>query len=197
MKIFVNLITTIRFIYTIILPILQIRISNTAFIINLVILFLTDTIDGFLARKFNVQTFYGSLMDTIADKTLSIVLLIILANHINLLYVVLLCEILIALLNSVEMARRKRTKSLIVGKVKMWFLAITIVCGYLHYFNAITIEVINILCIVTVTLQIVTFVAYIKYLELQKENLREKPTLKTPKDLKYILFDTDFYLNSI
>ena len=35
MKIFVNLITTIRFIYTIILPILQIRISNTAFIINL------------------------------------------------------------------------------------------------------------------------------------------------------------------
>ena len=111
MKIFVNLITTIRFIYTIILPILQIRISNTAFIINLVILFLTDTIDGFLARKFNVQTFYGSLMDTIADKTLSIVLLIILANHINLLYVVLLCEILIALLNSVEMARRKRTKS--------------------------------------------------------------------------------------
>lgn len=197
MKVFVNLITTIRFIYTIILPVLQMKISNTAFIINLVILFLTDTIDGFLARKFNVQTFYGSLMDTIADKTLSIVLLIILANHINLLYVVLLCEILIALLNSVEMVRRKRTKSLIVGKVKMWFLAVTIVSGYLHYFNVITIEIMNMLCIATVTMQIVTFVSYIKYLESQKENLREKPKLKTTKDLKYILFDTDFYLNSI
>jgi hypothetical protein len=68
---------------------------------------------------------------------------------------------------------------------------------YLHYFNVITIEVINILCIFTVTMQIVTFVSYIKYLESQKENLREKLTLKTAKDLKYILFDTDFYLNSI
>ena len=119
MKIFVNLITTLRFVYTLILPILQLKISNTAFIVNLVILFLTDTVDGFLARKFRVQTFYGSLMDTIADKTLSIVLLIILANHINILYVVLLCEILIALLNSFEMVRRKRTKSIIIGKIKM------------------------------------------------------------------------------
>lgn len=197
MKILVNLITTTRFIYTLILPILQLRISNTAFIINLVILFLTDTIDGFLARKFRVQTFYGSIMDTIADKTLSIVLLIILANHINILYVVLLCEILIALLNSFEMARRKRTKSILIGKVKMWFLAITIVSCYLHYFGIITIEIVDILSIITIVMQIITFVSYIKYLESQKNNLREKPELKSMKDLKYILFDTDFYLKSI
>ncbi len=197
MKIFVNLITTTRFIYTLILPILQLKISNTAFIINLVVLFLTDTIDGFLARKFNVQTFYGSIMDTIADKTLSIVLLIILANYINILYVVLLCEILIALLNSFEMARRKRTKSILIGKVKMWFLAITIVFCYLYYFRIITIEVINSLCIITVVMQVLTFVSYVKYLESQKDNLREKPKIKSMKDLKYILFNTDFYLKSI
>lgn len=197
MKIFVNLITTLRFVYTLILPILQLKISNTAFIVNLVILFLTDTIDGFLARKFRVQTFYGSLMDTIADKTLSIVLLIILANHINILYVVLLCEILIALLNSFEMVRRKRTKSIIVGKIKMWFLAITIISGYLHYFNVIELQIVNYLCLITVAIQIVTYVSYVKYLESQKDNLREKPELKSAKDLKYILFNTDFYLNSI
>ena len=197
MKIFVNLITTLRFVYTLILPILQLKISNTAFIVNLVILFLTDTIDGFLARKFRVQTFYGSLMDTIADKTLSIVLLIILANHINILYVVLLCEILIALLNSFEMVRRKRTKSIIIGKIKMWFLAITIISGYLHYFNVIELQIVNYLCLITVAIQIVTYVSYVKYLESQKDNLREKPELKTAKDLKYILFNTDFYLNSI
>ena len=75
MKIFVNLITTTRFMYTLILPILQSRMSNTSFIINLIILFLTDTVDGFLARKFKVQTFYGSIMDTIADKTLSLSLI--------------------------------------------------------------------------------------------------------------------------
>lgn len=197
MKIFVNLITTTRFIYTLILPVLQLRISNMAFIINLIILFLTDTIDGFLARKFNVQTFYGSIMDTIADKTLSIVLLIILANHINILYVVLLCEILIALLNSFEMVRRKRTKSILIGKIKMWFLAITIIACYLYCFRIITIEVIDVLCIVTVVMQISTFISYVQYLESQKDNLREKPKLKSIKDLKYILFNTDFYLKSI
>lgn len=197
MKIFVNLITTLRFVYTLILPILQLKISNTAFIVNLVILFLTDTVDGFLARKFRVQTFYGSLMDTIADKTLSIVLLIILANHINILYVVLLCEILIALLNSFEMVRRKRTKSIIIGKIKMWFLATTIISGYLYYFNVIELQIVNYLCLITVAVQIVTYVSYVKYLESQKDNLREKPELKSAKDLKYILFNTDFYLNSI
>lgn len=197
MKIFVNLITTTRFIYTLILPILQSKMSNNTFIINLIILFLTDTVDGFLARKFKVQTFYGSIMDTVADKTLSIVLLVILANHINILYVVLLCEILIALLNSFEMARRKRTKSILIGKIKMWFLAITIIGCYLYCFRIITIELVNILCIITVVMQISTFISYVKYLETQKDNLREKPKLKSIKDLKYILFNTDFYLKSI
>lgn len=197
MKIFVNLITTCRFLYTIILPFLQIRISNTAFIVNLIVLFLTDTVDGFLARKFRVQTFYGSLMDTIADKMLSMVLLIILMSHNHLLAVLLAGEILIALLNSFEMARRKRTKSIMIGKVKMWILAITIVAGYLNYFNVISLETVNILCAITVVSQILTFLSYIKYLEMQEHELRDKPKIKSFKDLKYVLFDTDFYLNSI
>lgn len=197
MKIFVNLITTCRFLYTIILPFLQIRISNTAFIVNLIVLFLTDTVDGFLARKFRVQTFYGSLMDTIADKMLSIVLLIILMSHNHLLAVLLAGEILIALLNSFEMARRKRTKSIMIGKVKMWILAITIVAGYLNYFNVISLEIVNILCAITVVSQVLTFLSYIKYLEMQEHELRDKPKIKSFKDLKYVLFDTDFYLNSI
>lgn len=197
MKIFVNLITTCRFLYTIILPFLQMRISNTAFIVNLIVLFLTDTVDGFLARKFRVQTFYGSLMDTIADKMLSMVLLIILMSYNHLLAVLLAGEILIALLNSFEMARRKRTKSIMIGKVKMWILAITIVAGYLNYFNVISLETVNILCAITVVSQILTFLSYIKYLEMQEHELRDKPKIKSFKDLKYVLFDTDFYLNSI
>ena len=78
MKILVNVITTFRFLYTMILPILKGRISRLAFIINIALLFLTDFIDGALARKFKVQTLYGSVMDTIADKTLSIILIVLL-----------------------------------------------------------------------------------------------------------------------
>ena len=39
---------------------------------------ITDFIDGKLARKYKVQTIYGSNMDTIADKALSIGLIILL-----------------------------------------------------------------------------------------------------------------------
>lgn len=79
----------------------------------------------------------------------------------------------------------------------MWFLAITIIGCYLYCFRIITIELVNILCIITVVMQISTFISYVKYLETQKDNLREKPKLKSIKDLKYILFNTDFYLKSI
>ena len=56
MKVLVNLITTLRFVYTLLLPLIKAKVSRNAFIINIVVLFLTDTIDGFLARKFKVQT---------------------------------------------------------------------------------------------------------------------------------------------
>ena len=95
MKIFVNLITTFRFLYTLILPLLEQKISNRAFLINIIILFLTDSIDGFLARKFNVQTLYGSMMDTIADKGLSIILMILLVSRMKMLSIVLILEIFI------------------------------------------------------------------------------------------------------
>lgn len=51
MKIFVNIITTIRFTYALFLPILKNKISEVAFVINIAILFLTDSIDGILASK--------------------------------------------------------------------------------------------------------------------------------------------------
>ena len=39
--------------------------------------FLTDFIDGFLARKLHVQSFFGSLLDALSDKAFGIVCLVL------------------------------------------------------------------------------------------------------------------------
>ena len=77
-KFFVNLLTTLRFLSIIVLIIIFKKVSHRLFILTISLLFLTDFIDGKLARKYKVQTIYGSNMDTIADKALSIGLIILL-----------------------------------------------------------------------------------------------------------------------
>ena len=198
MKIFVNLLTTIRFAYTLILPILKLKISNTAFIINIVILFMTDSWDGILARKFKVQTLYGSVMDTIADKTLSIILLsMLLINKLDILSLVLLCEIIISVPNVIGMIAGKKTKSSWIGKIKMWLLSITIILSYLNYFNIVNYNIVIISSIITIILQLFAIYGYIKTLLSQKEIKQERKPINNLTDLKYVLFDTEYYLSTI
>ena len=196
MKILVNLMTTIRFAYTLILPILKLKISQTAFVINIIILFLTDSWDGLLARKYKVQTLYGSVMDTVADKTLSIILLsMLLMDRMGILSVVLLCEIIISIPNILGMATGKKTKSSIIGKIKMWLLSITIVLSYLNYFNIVNYNIVIVSSVITRTMQLFAIYGYIKNLIIQKEIKQERKKIENIADLKYILFDTDYYMS--
>ena len=196
MKIFVNLITTLRFAYTLILAIMKAKISELAFIINIIILFLTDSIDGILARKYKVQTLYGSIMDTIADKTLCIVLMLFLVKKIDMVFVMLIGEILIACINVLATLRGKKTQSRLLGKVKMWFISATIVLSYMYYFNLISYNT-EFIGIITVLLQIATIIDYIEALKKQEGNSNQKYEIKNAQDLKYVLFNTEYYLNSL
>ena len=80
MKLFVNILTTLRLIFSLILPIFWFNVPNTILILSIILIFLTDFVDGFLARKFKVQTLYGSLLDVVADKALSVILMFLLLN---------------------------------------------------------------------------------------------------------------------
>ena len=103
MKIIVNLITTIRFLCALMTPILKLFVSDKVFIITIIVLFMTDSIDGFLARKFKVQSLYGSFMDTIADKALiGLLTIMLLVNQIDILLAMLIGEIIISLINIVR-----------------------------------------------------------------------------------------------
>ena len=74
MKIFVNALTIIRILATIILPLLWIYIPPIYLLIFVIIILLTDVFDGVLARRFHVQSLFGTLMDAIADKIFGIIL---------------------------------------------------------------------------------------------------------------------------
>lgn len=194
MKVFVNLITAIRLICTMFLPILKKKLSKEVFIINIIVLFLTDTLDGILARKFKVQSLFGSIMDTIADKALSLMLIFIILNDIKFLMAILVFEILIAMLNCLGMKKGKTTKSSYYGKVKTWFLAITIVFSFLYYFEKIGIILVLISGSLTMVLQLITLVNYMVILKNQK-SVNERHKIKNFQDFKYVLFNTEYYLS--
>ena len=199
MKIFVNLITTIRFIDSIALFFLKDRVSSYFFIVNIVLIFLTDSIDGICARKFKVQTMYGSVMDAIADKALCIILIIMSLERIDSFVYILIGELAIALVNVVFKLKGKNAKSRKFGKIKMWAISITIVLGYLNYFGIFNFMLaVNIGSAITLILQIFTIMDYINYLR-HKEAIpkNDRKHIKSLKDLTYVLFDTEYYLSTV
>lgn len=198
MKILVNFITTFRFLDSLALFFLKDRVSSAVFIANIILIFLTDSVDGFFARKCNVQTMYGSIMDVVADKTLCIVLLILSLGQIESFTAILIGEIIIALINIIYKIMGRNTKSRIMGKIKMWAISITLILGYLNYFGILNyMTIVNFACGITFALQTFTAIDYINYLR-QKETIQQnKRKIKSIDDLLYVLFNTEYYLSTI
>lgn len=196
-KVLVNLITTFRLIGSLLLVILFTKIKEIFFLIGIVILFLSDFLDGIIARKFQVQTLYGSTMDTIADKVLSIVLMIPILKHLKVIYFILLGEIAIGSLNGIARLKGKHTRSSKTGKIKMWLLAITIILSYFYYFHFLSCKLALISCIMTIVFQLYTIIEYYRYLKQQKPKKQSKFLLKNYKDIGYKLFSTKYYLTQV
>lgn len=71
-----NILTISRFI---LIPFILIAISNENYILAIVLLTisgLTDVLDGFIARKFNLITNFGKLIDPLSDKATQISVLV-------------------------------------------------------------------------------------------------------------------------
>ncbi len=193
MKFLVNFITVSRIIFSLFFILLSKNINYNILLVLIIILFLTDFIDGFLARKFNVQTLFGSILDTLADKILSIVLIIPLLKENNILYLIVVGEIIIAIINIRARFRRKLTRVCMFGKIKMWLLSITIIFLYLNLFYYISNSFTFLLIVVTFIFQLIVTVYYIFYLRKQSD----RKTISINKyNYIYILFDTEYYLKN-
>ena len=100
--IIINLLTLIRVIGTIILvPIYQTYGGYYVSILAL-ICYLTDSIDGILARKLNACTFFGSLFDGTADKLFTIMNFIVLYLITPYAIIPIVIEFLIVLVTSLS-----------------------------------------------------------------------------------------------
>lgn len=140
----VNLLTLIRIIGTIILiPLYKIFNGKIVGIISFFCYF-TDSIDGILARKWHVSTFFGAIFDGFSDKLFTIINFIILYLITPYALIPIIIEILIVLVQTFKYNHNLNVQSNIIGKSKVWILAITVVltffCSDIESISIISIE---------------------------------------------------------
>lgn len=212
--ILVNIITGIRVIGSFLL--LPIYYLFGPFYTGLVtIIFLgTDWLDGFLARKLKVSTFFGALFDGMSDKLFNLVALIILGimNHMMLIPVIM--ELIILITGYDQASRGNHVGTSKVGKVKTLIFDLAFIMTFLIYgindfsllFNlniVMNLNTQNIL-ITIITLIVIAFetITLIDYLFKDKnQNMiqrqfihHDKKVLKSKDELWQLLLNHDFYV---
>lgn len=218
MKKFVNCLTGSRILATLILPFMWKILSPLAIVIFVMLILLTDFFDGMLARKYNVQTLFGMILDQVADKAFGIMMLLIIGIYEPTFYLLVLMEVVIAVINILAALRGATTKSSFLGKTKMWVLGIATFVALVSIFEKQLLDIIkidylrdllltfmkneeSILLVVgsiTVGSQIMVAVDYTRHIlkELKKSNERIKYNFKSKKEIMKVLFDTKYYLKN-
>ncbi len=129
--IIINLLTLIRVIGVVLLiPIYQ---HFGGFYVGLLALicYFTDSLDGLLARKWQASTFFGALFDGTADKLFTIANFIVLYLITPYAIIPIVIELLIVLILLIKLKSNLNLKSNIIGKFKVWILAICIVLTFI------------------------------------------------------------------
>lgn len=126
----VNLITSIRLIGAFILPFIYYRNGISEAAVFIIILFLTDAIDGLLARTLHASTFFGSMMDAVSDKLLNGISFIILGLEYNIMIAPLVIEISILYTTYSTYRYGGNVQSTITGKIKTVILDIFVILSF-------------------------------------------------------------------
>lgn len=212
MKKFVNFLTIMRIIATLIMPFIWHYCGVWFILIFVSIILLTDFFDGFLARAFHVQSLFGSVSDSVADKIFGIVLLLIVAAVFPIYYSLVLFELIIAAINIYAAIRGATTKSTFLGKFKMWLLGISTVIGLIVIFESTlityNIPIINAIIenkeslliysvLITSGSELTVILDYARHIvkELKSKKPKVKYRLKDDESLMYVLFDTEYFLS--
>ena len=190
--IIVNFFTTLRLIGVFfIIPIYH-NYGSIVTGIFLIFIYLTDKIDGTLARKLNAATFFGSLYDGLSDKLLNFVVLITLLDISKIAYIPLVIEILITIINMLKFKFNQNVKTAEVGRVKMVVFAITVILTFLLS-NLMNESIYFILLYIPLTIaSLTTLLKYAKDFFRNDKNMQHK-IYKNRKNLYEKMFDNEFY----
>ena len=154
--------TTKFFIFELLVVVIKYLIAVVLFIIGS----LTDFLDGYIARKYNLITDFGKLIDAIADKMLVNSVLIILASTgtINAIIpvVVILRDTVVNSIKMLAASKGKVVAAIKSGKLKTACLmtGITLTLFYNLPFELWNLQVANILLLIATVLSIYSGVQY-------------------------------------
>lgn len=206
-KIMVNMITALRGIGGILLvPIFSIygSIPATVWFISFMA---TDWIDGYLARKYEVSSFFGALLDGMFDKLFGIISFLLLASISPSYMIPLLFEAGILGYGLYSASKGNNVKSTIIGKAKMWFLAVSVLLGLLNTdlltlenllqtINLNSVPLDNLVRLEQVSkdsligMEALSLSSYVIKDKIEDKNNKEKTPLKV-KDIKEVIFTKD------
>lgn len=129
---------------------------------------LTDTLDGHLARKYNMVTDLGKMLDAIADKILVNSVLIILATsgfiHPIIPVIIVSRDAIVDIIKMIAGSKGKVLGAIKLGKVKTIFMMIGIVLTLFYNlpFELFNIRIAEIFLIVACILSIISAAEYYK-----------------------------------
>lgn len=166
-----NILTIIRIICSLIIPILLKLDKINILIIVLFISVISDFLDGFIARNWSLTSTTGKILDVIADKSLGIIVAIVFTSYISKLFLInVLGEIIISIVMVSFYIRDgilktwdfSKYKSSIYGKTKTTIIFFTLFVSFLSYKYNIYFDYIIYLIILTFISQIITALNYYK-----------------------------------
>ncbi len=122
---------------------------------------LTDSFDGWYARKYNVQSEFGALLDAICDKlfilTLAFPLVFV---HTQWIVLILILELIISIINSHSKLKGYDVHSSLTGKIKTVVLDSSVALCYLDFIIDIPQIVLAITSILTNVMQLFSIIGY-------------------------------------
>lgn len=204
----VNSITFIRLIGSLLLPFIYIKYGPIVVASFIIIIFLTDAVDGYLARKLKVATFFGSIIDGSSDKLLNVISFVILGIEYNFMLAPLIIEIAILYTMYSTYRYGGNVQSSKIGKVKTIILDVLVVVSFIvialptlniNILANYTEKIINIFSLIILLACLITLYDYLKKNKKARENpncIAIKHTKRKKKSFNLIkkqLFDTKYY----
>ena len=173
-----NILTSIRLLSPFILmPLFYFNKLKIAFIM-IIIFALTDTFDGYFARKYNAISTFGKYLDAFVDKVFALTILISLIiktviynNNFYLIIITIILELIISCINLYSFFKELKPSSTKWGKTKTIFLFSLLTLLFLNKVINLPSNLLLIFNIITIILQLITIISYFMQIKKRKHTI--------------------------
>ena len=173
-----NILTSIRLLSPFILiPLFYFNKLKIAFIM-IIIFALTDTFDGYFARKYNAISTFGKYLDAFVDKVFALTILISLIiktviynNNFYLIIITIILELIISCINLYSFFKELKPSSTKWGKIKTIFLFSLLALLFLNKVINLPGYLLLIFNIITIILQLITIISYFLQIKKRKQTI--------------------------